>query len=114
MDERRTEYRFLCADLVPVSWMLDGQKHEEHANIEDVSPSGCRLLMDQAVPESTAIEIRCGEHLFHGAVRYCRSTEIGFDIGVQFAQPGTWDRQEFEPKHFFDARSLNKPKSNPA
>jgi hypothetical protein len=112
MIDRRTEHRFLCADIVRVSRMQDGVPHEEHANMEDVSPSGCRLLMDQSVAESTPIEIRCGEHLFHGAVRYCRQTEIGFDIGVQFAQPGAWDREQFEPKHLLDTRSLKaKPNS---
>jgi hypothetical protein len=108
MIDRRTEHRFLCSDIVQVSWIWDGRAHEEHTNMEDVSPSGCRLLMDQAVAESTPIDIRCGEHLFRGAVRYCRQTEIGFDIGVQFTQPGAWDREEFEPKHLLDARSLQR------
>jgi len=104
--ERRLESRFLCADLVRVSWAADGLAHEDGGNLEDVSPSGCRLLMDQAIPEGTPIEIRCGETVFLSTVRYCRSSEIGFDLGIQFSQTGTWNQEEFEPKHLLDMRTL--------
>jgi len=104
--DRRSEHRFLCSEAVLVSWATDGVRHKDHGNLEDISASGCRLLMEVPISKSTSVEIRCRDHEFRGVVRYCRSTEIGFDIGVQFAQPGAWNRQEFEPKHLFDARSL--------
>lgn len=108
--ERRFERRFLCSEIVSVSWATDDVRHENHANLEDLSPSGCKLLMEGAVAECAAVEIRIRDHMFRGAVRYCRSTEIGFDIGIQFLQPQAWNRQEFEPEHLFDPRTL-KPKS---
>ena len=95
--EGRLESRFLCADLVQVSWVVDGLVYKDGGNLEDVSPSGCRLLMDQAIPEATPIEIRCGENVCNGTVRYCRSSDIGFDLGIQFDQIGTWSREEFQP-----------------
>jgi PilZ domain len=104
--EKRFEHRFLCADIVLVSWISDGLQHEEHGNLEDISPSGCGLLMEQAVSESTDIEVRCEGHAFDGTVRYCRQTEIGFDIGIQFTKAGAWKREEFEPQHLFDVQSL--------
>jgi hypothetical protein len=33
--------------------------------------------MDDAIAESVAVEIRIREHMFRGAVRYCRLTDIG-------------------------------------
>ena len=87
-----------------VSWTADEVGHEAGANLEDVAPSGCRLLMDESIPEGTSTAIRCGDTLFLGTVRYCRSCEIGFDLGIEFHQIGAWERGEFEPKHFLDVR----------
>jgi hypothetical protein len=87
--------------------MQDSVLHEEPGNLDDISPSVCRLLMEQAITKSTPVEIRCVEHLFHGSVRYCHRIEIGFAIGVQFTEAGAWKREEFEPKQLFDVRCLN-------
>ena len=96
----------MCADLVRVSWTADEVMHEAGGNLEDVAPSGCRLLMDEAIPEGTSIVIRCGETLFVGKVRYCNPCEIGFDIGIEFDHIGAWERGKFEPRHFLDVRKL--------
>jgi hypothetical protein len=104
--EGRLESRFLCADLVHVIWAADGQLHEDDGNLEDVSPSGCRLLMGQTISENTAVEIRCGDHVFNGTVRYTRTSDLGFDLGIQFAQRGTWKREDFEPQHLLDVNTL--------
>src|ERR1017187_6428644 len=74
--EGRLESRFLCADLVHVTWAADGQLHEDDGNLEDVSPSGCRLLMGQTISENTAVEIQCGDNVFNGTVRYTRTSDI--------------------------------------
>jgi len=96
----------MCADLVRVSWTADEVMHEAGGNLEDVAPSGCRLLMDEAIPEGTSIVIRCGVTLFVGKVRYCNPCEIGFDIGIEFDHIGAWERGKFEPRHFLDVRKL--------
>lgn len=93
----------MCADLVQVSWPL---QREETVNLEDISPSGCRLLMEHAIPQETIIQLRCGGQAFQGVVRYCRRSDIGFDIGVQFTEAGAWVRQEFEPKHLLEIPSF--------
>ena len=102
----RLESRFLCADLVQVTWTAKGQLHEHGGNLEDTSPSGCRLLMDQTIPEGTAVEIRCGSNVFNGTVRSTRASDIGFDLGIQFTQKGTWKREDFEPRHLLDLNAL--------
>jgi hypothetical protein len=105
-DEKRLEPRFLCADLVRLSWTEDDVVHEDGGNLEDLSPSGCRLLMDHAIPETTPVEFQCGQSAFRGTVRYCRSGEIGFDLGIEFNQPGIWKQEEFEAQHLLDVRTL--------
>ena len=104
--ERRLESRFLCADLVRVSWAADDGFHEADGNLEDVAPSGCRLLMDEGIPEKTSIAIRCDDTLFLGTVQYCHPGEIGFDLGIEFDQIGAWERGKFEPRHLLDVRKL--------
>jgi hypothetical protein len=105
-DERRLETRFLCADLVRVSWTAGEVFYDCGGNLEDLSPSGCRLLLDQPIPETTATVIRCGKTEFQGTVRYCRSSDIGFDLGIKFNDRGTWKQEEFEPQHLLDLRNL--------
>jgi len=74
----------------------------EIGNLEDISSSGCRLLMEQAIPQDMIVHVRCGGQEFEGSVRHCRWSQIGFDVGLQFTQAGAWVRQEFEPKHLLD------------
>ena len=102
MQERRSESRLMCSHLVQVAWTEAGVEHGGVGNLEDVSPSGCRLQMDSAVPHSAAVKVRCGGQLYSGTVRYCQWAAIGFDVGVEFTQPGAWDRQQFEPDYLLD------------
>ncbi len=70
--------------------------------------------MEGPTSESTVVAIRIRGHVFRGAVRHYRSTEIGFDFGVRFAQTGAWKTEEFDPAHLQDgvARGAREPEIN--
>jgi hypothetical protein len=106
MDDRRSEHRLLCADLVEVEWKdKNGRKRRQLANLEDISPSGACLQLDTAVPLHTKIQIAAPGGDMEGVVRYCVYREIGYFLGVQFE--GTrWSKKDFTPQHLFDPRRL--------
>ena len=101
MLQRRSEPRFLCADLVKIK--VHGGANSPKAaiaNLEDISPSGACLQLDQAILEGTDIEILCHRCSLRGKVKYCRFDQTGYNVGVQFDQPKSWNLKRFEPRHF--------------
>ena len=94
----------MCAELVRVRIDEAGSVREEVANLEDISPSGACVQLETATREGADIEIVCARCRLKGKVRYCRFVEIGYDVGVAFDQPRSWDRRRFTPKHLLQLR----------
>ena len=99
MDDRRSEPRHMCADLVKVRILGQNGPEEWIANLEDISPSGACLQFEVPVAEGRTIEILCASCRFRGKVRYCRFVEIGHDVGVAFDERGGWSKRRYRPKH---------------
>ena len=103
MKERRSERRLMCAELVKViTTNQSGAEEEAFANLEDISASGACVQLEAAIERGADLEIVCSKCRLKGKVRYCRFAEIGYDVGVQFHNPGAWDRRIFEPEHLLD------------
>jgi len=101
MKERRAELRLWCSDLIKAR--LEGAEPVElMANLEDISPSGACVQLEQPVAAGAGISLRLGRRRFNGRVMYCVHNEIGYFAGVRF-DPGTkWSRKLYEPKHLLD------------
>ena len=107
MQERRTEVRSLCADMVDVTWRDGlGRSRGTTALLEDISRSGACLQFEMPVPPGTEVRIACPQGPLEGIVRYCMYREIGYFVGVQFEDGSEWSRQEFEPQHLLDLEHL--------
>ena len=107
MQERRSEPRYMCADLVRVRVQAVGVPPEEvDAALEDISRSGACVQLEAAIRLGADVEIICSQCRLRGKVRHCRFTELGYDVGVEFDRKGAWDRRQFEPKHLLDPASL--------
>ena len=107
MEERRTEPRMLCADMVEVQWRAGpGSAHAVTALLEDISPSGACLQLEAAVPLGASITWTSAGHEFSGKVRYCVYREIGYFVGVEFAAGLKWSKNAFEPQHLLDLKKL--------
>ena len=73
MVHKRSEPRYMCAELVNIKIRHEDQTVEESiANLEDISPSGACVHLDTAVRLGTDIEIVCSACRFKGKVRNCR------------------------------------------
>jgi len=99
MNERRTEQRFMCSDLVTVQ--LENQSEMLVANLEDISPSGACLGMQQAVAKDVIMTLHCPSCRFRGKVRYCVFNESGYQVGIQLMEC-KWSKQTYEPKHLLE------------
>ncbi|HEV3329411.1 MAG TPA: PilZ domain-containing protein [Bryobacteraceae bacterium] len=107
MLQRRSEERFMCADLVKIQ-VGRGRKrtHETVANLEDISPSGACLQLETAVQEGADVQILCARCKLRGKIKYCRLIESGYCVGVEFNKPKSWTLRRFKPRHFLDIALL--------
>jgi hypothetical protein len=82
------------------------KKHEETANLEDISNHGVCLQTETEIENGTEVEIVAGKVTIRGQVRYCRNDELGSFIGVQLEEGSPWPRHSWRPKHLLDPRTL--------
>lgn len=107
MQDRRSEPRLLCADMVEVQWESSkGLPNRATAVLEDISPSGACLQMEVEVPVGSRIRWACNSQEFAGHVRYCEYRQIGYFVGVEFAPGSKWSQTEYQPQHLLDIRKL--------
>jgi len=107
MQERRTEVRMLCADLVEVTWKTpSGRKGRATGVLEDISASGACLQLETPVPVGAQLEWRSPKREFSGEVRYCVYREIGYFVGVEFASASKWSKKTYRPQHLLDLKKL--------
>ncbi|HEY6991505.1 MAG TPA: hypothetical protein VH369_24125 [Bryobacteraceae bacterium] len=107
MQERRTDNRLLCADLVELVWKDEtGRKRRRVANLEDISLSGVCLQVEKAIEPGTSVIMRYGDGELVGTIRHCRFRDIGYFLGVQLEDGCRWSTQHFKPQHLLDPREL--------
>ena len=107
MEDRRSEPRMLCADMVEAEWQDSrGGRKRVTALLEDISPSGACLQFESSIPLGSGIELHCPGEILVGVVRYCVFREIGYFIGVEFEPGASWSRTQFEPQHLLDLEQL--------
>jgi len=116
MIEKRFESRFLCADLVKVDWLAGGNSRAAEALLEDISPLGACVQVDELIPPGTAISISVSpeqvgpdsEKLvrFSGQVSYCVFRDYGYFVGIKFSGETRWSSGIFEPQHLTNLAAL--------
>jgi hypothetical protein len=100
MPERRDTSRSLCSEIVQISWTdRAGWPRSANALLEDISPGGASLQTDVILPVSTKIDLYAGGAAIPCDVRYRAFREVGFFVGVQFANGYRWSRRQYLPKH---------------
>ncbi len=106
MQERRTDNRLLCAELVEVCFEHVGRSLRRVANLEDISLAGVCLQMEKSIAPETRVQIRFGDGALVGVVRYSVFREMGYFIGVELEANSRWSTQHFKPQHLLDTRAL--------
>jgi hypothetical protein len=107
MQERRSEVRMLCADMVKVSWKdALGKRRRTTGLLEDISTSGACLQLESSVPQGAEIRWASPKREFSGFVRYCVYREIGYFVGVEFTADSHWSQRSYKPQHLLDLQQL--------
>ena len=115
MQERRSEIRMMCADLVEVWWRgVSGKTTKAQAVLEDISASGACLQLETAVPLGAVVRWGSPKKEFIGVVRYCVYREIGYFVGVQFDPACRWSKSKYRPQHLLDLKQLIYPNPSPS
>jgi hypothetical protein len=118
MEERRTDPRLLCAELVEVVWNdKSGRQRRRVANLEDISLTGICLQMESLVPEGTLLSMHYGDGELVGTVRYCAFRDNAYFLGIRFEEGCRWSTRHFRPQHLLDPhelvdRAMRRHKSN--
>lgn len=100
MDARREFSRFSCAQLARVNWMVGQERFETaEAVLEDISPMGGCIQLEQPVPVGSVIMLTFRGERFNGRVRHCVAGEFGYFVGVKFAPDNTWSQNLALPAH---------------
>lgn len=93
----------MCADMVGLyrrdksTW-----KRWSAAMLEDISRSGASLQTDAPIPLGTVLRITFPKGRLEGTVRYCFPRDMGYCVGVQFAEHNKWSKSQFRPRHMLD------------
>ena len=107
MQERRSEVRMLCADMLEVCWKDQaGKMRKATALLEDIAASGACLQLEMAVPLEAEIRWKSPRQEFAGRVRYCVYREIGYFVGVEFDPESKWSMETYMPQHLLDLQKL--------
>ncbi len=112
MQERRSEIRMMCADMVEVYWRDEnGKSRRTTGLLEDISSSGACLQLENSVLPGTQIEWRSPKCRFTARVKYCIYREIGYFVGLEFDAASRWSRKDYRPQHLLDpGRLLRSPR----
>lgn len=109
IQERRTNNRLLCAELVEAVWTDHrGVVRRKVANLEDISLSGVCLQLESAVLPGTQMAVHYGDGKLVGTVRYCMFRDGGHFLGVQLEEGSKWSTKHFRPRHLVDPEKLVK------
>jgi hypothetical protein len=107
MEDRRSEARLLCADMLEVCWQSpSGRRGRAVGLLEDISPSGACLQMECELAAGSEVAWDSPGRRFTGRVRYCEFREIGYFVGVEFAAGCEWSEASYQPAHLLDVKKL--------
>ncbi len=106
-NERRTDTRLLCAELVQLNYRDQaGHPRRTVANLEDISLSGACLQVEKRVPDGTKVVIRYGDGELIGNVKHCSFRDTSYFLGIEFGEGCRWSSHHFRPQHLLDPRDL--------
>lgn len=62
--------------------------------------------MELPIKKGTPIRFRHAAWTGLGLVKYCYYRDIGYFIGMEFADDSKWSPQAFQPKHMVDPQEI--------
>lgn len=109
MQERRTDTRLLCADLIELIWCDEsGRERRRVGNLEDISVCGMCIQMEVPIQVGTGVRVAYFDRNLTGKVRYAAYRDRAYFIGIEFEEGSRWSMRDFVPEHLLDPRELVK------
>ncbi len=109
MNERRSEARLLCSQLVTlVLEGRDGSAESHEANLDDISSRGACVETERPVAVGVAALLIASGRSFPGTIRHCTFRETGYFVGIEFETAVRWSSDDFEPEHLLDPQALKE------
>ncbi len=106
MEDRRSDGRFLCADLVRLDWLSGETLRSEQALLEDISPLGGCVQLEEEVPLDTIMMLTMDTTPFYGHVCYCTFRDGAYFVGLRFSNDTVWSAGLVRPQHLTSLRHL--------
>ncbi len=107
IQERRSEARLLCAELVEVIWRdSSGREKRRIGNLEDICANGISVQLETAPEVGTPIRMLYEKGELAGIVRYTYFRDEGYFVGVELEGDSKWSPAEFVPEHLLDPGEL--------
>ena len=102
--EARTLFRHhYCSELVTVA-RLSCQRSLEvlNGNLEEIGEWSALVLLQDAVPIGTRLQVKGKVHELKGIVRSCTFDQLlGFFIDIRLDAESRWSEKWFVPEHLF-------------
>jgi hypothetical protein len=93
----------MCSDFVHLAWADQQSRRISYVGLlEDVSPDGLCVNLDVPVPVGKTIHLHTKGFQGEAEVRYCELGDYGYQVGVEFVDGCTWDRDKWRPKHLLN------------
>lgn len=100
---RRRIPRNLCAQILKIVWQDgSGCRRKGVAILEDISPEGACLKLEEQIAPGTPISILVPGGRYHGRVKHCDNQLTGYFAGVQFDPGYRWSKDRFAPEHLLE------------
>jgi hypothetical protein len=103
--ELRLERRLLCADVVHVSWPASDGVRTIEALLEDISPLGACVQIEEQLPLNIEITLTAEGKNLSGLISYCVYRDYGYFVGIRFLRTH-WSSGVFLPRHLTDLQTL--------
>jgi len=110
MDDRRSEGRFLCADLVRIDW-LGGDDHlrSEQALLEDIAPQGGCVQLEEPVPAGIGGNADGWQHtVLRQTFATATFRDDAYFIGLRFSDNTVWSEGLVAPQHLTNLQQLGQ------
>jgi hypothetical protein len=107
MTEKRTDGRFLCADLVRLNWLTgENDLRSEQALLEDISSLGGCVQLEEPIALGSVVMLTVATTPFYGQVCYCTLRDEGYFIGLRFSDDTKWSAGIVRPQHLTSLQQL--------
>ena len=97
MSERRLQVRVRNSELVMLGWDEDGVEMKQLANVEDISPNGMGLMINNPLVVGTIVTITYGDGDLVGILRHQSRHVEGYLAGVEFDPSSRNSALHFDP-----------------